>query len=188
MGLVELQKATVLAQFGDERQVTEQQLVCVPLILLLLDLKDRRDYKNSLSANVLPRGAVSNGTFYIVVVVRVEPSLQQRQQVAQATGEVLLLHLREEAANLSAETPQVGLRGQRPESGLSRNHSPRKVKCDCTFSAFSHVLTSENRLFWLFKSRCASRALMAMAAIFLQRGESSLTTTRASGAKNKVLC
>jgi len=57
----------------------------------------------------------------------------------------------------------------------------------CTFSAFSQVLTRVNRLFCWFKSSLASRALMAMVAIFLQRAESSLTTTRASGAKNKPL-
>lgn len=57
-----------------------------------------------------------------------------------------------------------------------------------TFSAVSHVLTRANRVFWWFKSNLSSRALMAMAAIFLQRAESSLTTTKASGAKNRPLC
>lgn len=46
----------------------------------------------------------------------------------------------------------------------------------------------ENSMFWLFESNCVSRVLMAMAAIFLHRAESSLTTTRASGAKNRALC
>lgn len=50
------------------------------------------------------------------------------------------------------------------------------------------MLTRENRVFWWFESSWVSRALIAMAAIFLQRAESSLTTTRASGAKNRPLC
>lgn len=59
--------------------------------------------------------------------------------------------------------------------------------CVCTFGAFSHVVTRENKALWWFRSSLASRALIAMAAIFLQRAESSLSTTRASGAKNKPL-
>lgn len=61
------------------------------------------------------------------------------------------------------------------------------LKSVCTFSAFSQVLTRENRVFWWFKSSWISNALIAMAAIFLQRAESSFTTTRASGAKNRPL-
>lgn len=38
--LAELQQAAVFAQFGDERQIIEQQPVCFFLILLLLDLKE----------------------------------------------------------------------------------------------------------------------------------------------------
>lgn len=57
-----------------------------------------------------------------------------------------------------------------------------------TFSEFSQVFTRQKREFWWFESSWVSRALMAMAAIFLQRAESSLTTTRARGAKNRPLC
>lgn len=56
-----------------------------------------------------------------------------------------------------------------------------------TFFAFIHAVTKENKMFWWFKSSLASSALMAMAAIFLQRAESSFTTTKASGAKNRLL-
>lgn len=47
---------------------------------------------------------------YIFVVVRVYLLLQQRQQVVEASAEVLLLHLHEQTANLSPETLQTGLR------------------------------------------------------------------------------
>lgn len=57
-----------------------------------------------------------------------------------------------------------------------------------TFSAASQVLTRAYRVFRWSNISWASRALMAMAAIFLQRAESSLTTTRASGAKKSPLC
>lgn len=47
---------------------------------------------------------------YIFVVVRVYLLLQQRQQVIEASAEVLLLHLHEQTTNLSPETLQTGLR------------------------------------------------------------------------------
>lgn len=46
---------------------------------------------------------------HIFIVVGVDLSLQQRQQVVQATGELLLLHLHEQTADLSPEAPQRGL-------------------------------------------------------------------------------
>ena len=48
---------------------------------------------------------------HVFVAVGVYPSLQQRQQLVQAMGELLLLHLHEQAADLSPETPHAGLGG-----------------------------------------------------------------------------
>lgn len=56
-----------------------------------------------MGANVLP---------HVFIVVWVYRSLQQRQQVVKATGEILLLHLHEQTTNLSPETLQAGLREQ----------------------------------------------------------------------------
>lgn len=54
----------------------------------------------------------ANVSPHIFVVVGVYLSLQQRQQVVQATGELLLIHLHEQTANLRPETPKAGLGGQ----------------------------------------------------------------------------
>lgn len=56
-----------------------------------------------MGANVSP---------HVFVVVRVYLLLQQRQQVAHATGKLLVLYLHKETTDLSPETPQAGLRGQ----------------------------------------------------------------------------
>lgn len=116
--LAELQQAAVFAQFGDESQKTEQQPVRSFLILLLLDLKDRQSSDAFFSSGfklVADDGA--NVSPHIFVVVGVCLSLQQRQQVVQATGELLLVHLHEQTTNLSPETPQVGLKGRRGKVG-----------------------------------------------------------------------
>lgn len=111
--LLELQQATVFAQFGDERQKTEQQPVGSLLLLLLLDLK----HKTRVSMPSFPRVSNfwsmmgANVSPHVFVVVRVYLFLQQRQQGVHATGKLLVLHLHKETADLSPETPQAGLRG-----------------------------------------------------------------------------
>lgn len=111
--LLELQQATVFAQFGDERQKTEQQPVGSLLLLLLLDLK----HKTRVSMPSFPRVSNfwsmmgANESPHVFVVVRVYLFLQQRQQGVHATGKLLVLHLHKETADLSPETPQAGLRG-----------------------------------------------------------------------------
>lgn len=49
------------------------------------------------------------GESHVFVVVGADLSLQQGQQGVQAAGEFLLLHLRKQAANLSAESLEAGL-------------------------------------------------------------------------------
>jgi len=55
--LAALQQAAVFAQFGEESQKTEQQPVCSSLVLLLLDLKDRKWVKDALLVSLGLHGA-----------------------------------------------------------------------------------------------------------------------------------
>lgn len=48
---------------------------------------------------------------HVFVIVRVDLFLQQRQQGVHSTGKLFLLHLHEQAADLSSEAPQAGLGG-----------------------------------------------------------------------------
>lgn len=49
---------------------------------------------------------------HVFVVFWLYLSLQQRQQVVKAMGEILLLHLHEQTTNLSPKALQAGLRGR----------------------------------------------------------------------------
>lgn len=106
-GFAELQQADVFAQFGEERQVAEQEAVGSSLVLLLLDLTEICVISVRQKRPCWPRRRSSTHVF---IVVRVDLLLQQWQQLLQPAGELLLLHLHVQTADLSAQAPQAGLR------------------------------------------------------------------------------
>lgn len=112
MRLCELQHAAVFAKLGDEGEDTEEQPVSSLLLLLLGHLPDEKNPSSAtmfqLKAAVAARGAQRQA--YVFIVVRVRLLLQQGQQAFQAPAKALLLHLHIQAADLSPEAPQAGLR------------------------------------------------------------------------------
>lgn len=110
MRLCELQHAAVFAELGDEGEETEEQPVRSLLLLLLGHLPGKENPSSVTGFQLKAAARGAQRRTYMFIVVRVRRLLQQGKQAFQAPAEVLLLHLHVQAADLSPEAPQAGLR------------------------------------------------------------------------------